>query len=186
MLIMSDSLPINLTGALECLLFMADRPLTVGELAQLLDISPPAVRQLVESLEDRYEGVRVVEVAGGFELATRPQYADYVSHLHQPAKFRLSPAAMETLAIVAYRQPVTRPEVEQLRGVNSDSVVNTLLDHELICERGFKSAPGKPMMYGTTDRFLKLFGLPSLDALPDLATFVEQAAPSLNGFVEEE
>jgi len=183
---MHNAVPPNLTGALECLLFMADRPLAVGELAQLLDITPPAVRQLLESLEDRYEGVQVVEVAGGFELATKPQYAEYMSRLRRPAQFRLSPAAMEALAIVAYRQPVTRPEVELLRGVNSDSVVNTLLDHELICERGHKNAPGKPMQYGTTDRFLKLFGLPGLDALPDLATFVEQAAPALNGFVEEE
>jgi len=182
----SESLPINLTGALECLLFMADRPLTVGELSQLLDISPPAVRQLLESLEDRYEGVHVVEVAGGFEIATRLQYAEYISRLHQPPKFRLSPAAMETLAIVAYRQPVTRPEIELLRGVNSDSVVNTLLDHELICERGYKNAPGKPMTYGTTDKFLRLFGLPDIEALPDLATFVEQAPPALDGFVDEE
>ena len=182
---MSATVPPNLTGALECLLFMADRPLTVGELSQLLEVSPPAVRQLLECLEDRYEGLQVVEVAGGFELATRPQYADYMSRLRQPARFRLSPAAMETLAIVAYRQPVTRPEIEQLRGVNSDGVVNTLLDHDLICERGYKTAPGKPMQYGTTDRFMKLFGLPSLDALPDLATFVEQAAPALDGFVKE-
>ncbi|MHB0938081.1 MAG: SMC-Scp complex subunit ScpB [Armatimonadota bacterium] len=179
-------MPINLTGALECLLFMADRPLTVGELSQMLEITPPAVRQLLESLEDRYEGVHVIEVAGGFELATRPQYADFVSRLHQPPKFRLSPAAMETLAIVAYRQPVTRPEIELLRGVNSDSVVNTLLDHDLICERGHKNAPGKPMTYGTTDKFLRLFGLPDIEALPDLATFVEQNAPTLEGFVEEE
>lgn len=182
----SESLPISLTGALECLLFMADRPLTVAELAQLLDVSPPAVRQLLESLADRYEGVHVVEVAGGFEVATRPQYADYISRLHQPPKLRLSPAAMETLAIIAYRQPVTRPEIELLRGVNSDSVVNTLLDHELICERGHKNAPGKPMTYGTTDKFLRLFGLPSIEALPDLATFVEQTPPALDGFVEDE
>lgn len=176
----------NLAGALECLLLMADRPLALGELAELLEISMPAVRQLLETLEDRYLGLRIVEVANGYELVTRPEFAEFIARLHQPPKFRISPAALETLAIVAYRQPVTRPEIEALRGVNSDSVVSTLLEHGLICERGHKNAPGKPMQYGTTDRFLKLFGLPNLNALPDLATFVEQAAPALDGFTATE
>jgi len=179
---MSEITSPNLVAALECLLFMADRPLSLGELSQLLEISLPAVRQLLEELRGRYLGVQIVEVAGGFELATRPEYAEYWRRLHQPPKFRLSPAAMETLAIVAYRQPVTKPEIEMLRGVNSDGVVHTLLDHDLICERGHKRAPGKPMMYGTTDKFLKLFGLISIESLPDLATFIEQAAPTLEGF----
>jgi len=176
---------IDLLGALECLLFMANRPLPVGELADYLGISPPAVRQLLEELPDRYRGLKLQEVAGGFELVTRPEYADYVARLYPAPKFRLSPAARETLAIIAYRQPVTRPEIEALRGVNSDSVITTLLDHELVCERGHKNAPGKPMMYGTTDKFLKQYGLASLSALPDIATFVEQQAPMLEGFTED-
>lgn len=176
----------DILGALECLLFMADRPLTLGELADLLGISTPAVRQLLECLEDRYVGIRVVEVAGGYELVTRPEYVEYVSRLHQPPKLRLSPASLETLSIVAYRQPVTRPEIEQLRGVNSDGVVSTLLEHDLICERGHKEAPGRPVLYGTTDKFLKLFGLAGLHALPDLTTFVEQETPALEGFIAEE
>lgn len=175
----------DMLGALECLLFMADRPLTLAELADLLDISIPAVRQLMENLEHRYVGLRVLEIAGGYELMTKPEYAEYVSHLHRPPKVRLSPAALETLAIVAYRQPVTRPEIEMLRGVNSDGVVSTLLEHDFICERGHKNAPGKPVMYGTTDKFLKLFGLANLGSLPDLATFVEQQPPLLQGFTEE-
>jgi segregation and condensation protein B len=172
-------------GALECLLFMAERPLPLGEMADLLDISAPAVRQLIDVLRDHYVGVMVREVAGGYELATRAEYADYVARLHRPPKLRLSPAALETIAIVAYRQPVTRPEIEALRGVNSDGVVATLLDNGLIGERGHKDAPGRPVLYGTTDRFLKLFGLASLDVLPDIATFVEQDAPALAGFVDE-
>jgi segregation and condensation protein B len=171
----------ELLGALECLLLMADRPLPLGELADYLGITPPAVRQLVECLQSRYYGMTITEVAGGFELATKPAFADYIARLHQPPRLRLSPAALETLAIVAYRQPVTRPEVELLRGVNSDRVVATLMEHGLICERGHKKAPGTPMMYGTTDKFLKLFGLASLDQLPDLAVFIEQA-PTLEGF----
>jgi segregation and condensation protein B len=155
-------------------------------MADLLDISAPAVRQLLEQLEQRYLGIQLVEVAGGFEMATKPRFAGYLARLHEPPKLRLSPAALETLAIVAYRQPVTRPEVEQLRGVNSDRVVATLQEHGFICERGHKDAPGKPMLYGTTDKFLKHFGLAAINALPDLATFMEQEAPRLDGFTGEE
>ena len=180
---MTESHPIpNLLGALECLLFMADRPLTLGELADFLGITSPAVRQLLEQLSDRCIGMMLQEVAGGFELVTRPEYAPFVSHLRRQPTFKLSVPALETLAIIAYRQPVTRPEIELLRGVNSDSVINTLLDHALICERGHKHAPGKPMMYGTTDKFLQQFRLASLDALPDITTFVEQQAPKMEGF----
>ncbi|HEX2950558.1 MAG TPA: SMC-Scp complex subunit ScpB [Armatimonadota bacterium] len=176
----------DLLGALECLLFMADHPLALGELAEYLDIPASAVRQLLERLENRYLGMKIIEVAGGYELVTKPEYAEYVSRLHEPPKLRLSPAALETLAIVAYRQPITRPEIEQLRGVNSDRVVATLQEHGLLCERGHKDAPGKPMMYGTTDKFLKHFGLADVGALPDLAMFMEQAAPPLEGFTEKE
>ena len=137
-------------------------------------------------LEHRYVGLRIAEIAGGYELVTKVVYADYLARLHRPPRLRLSPAALETLAIVAYRQPVTRPEIEMLRGVNSDGVVTTLLEHELICERGHKNAPGKPVLYGTTDKFLKLFGLANLASLPDIATFAEQVIPALEGFTPEE
>ncbi|HEY3376011.1 MAG TPA: SMC-Scp complex subunit ScpB [Armatimonadota bacterium] len=176
----------DILGALECLLFMADRPLPLGELADLLQLPAPAVRQWLERLEARYAGIQLLEVAGGYELVTKPQFAAYVSRLHEPPKIKLSPAALETLAIVAYRQPVTRPEIEQLRGVNSDRVVATLLEHGFICERGHRDTPGKPMLYGTTDMFLKQFGLASVHALPDLATFMEQETPGLDGFTGAE
>lgn len=176
----------DMLGALESMLFMADRPLSLGELSDYLNISTPAVRQLLDALSGRYLAMQIVEVCGGYQLVTRPEYAAYVAQLHQPPKVRLSPAAMETLAIVAYRQPVTRPEIEHLRGVNSDGVVHTLLDHGMICERGHKDVPGKPTLYGTTDKFLGLFGLSSLGALPDLATFVEQHALPLEGFTAED
>ena len=177
---------VEILGALECLLFMADRPLPLGELADLLEVPAPAVRQLLERLEARYAGIRLLEVAGGYEIVTKTEYADYVARLHEPPKLKLSPAALETLAIVAYRQPVTRPEIEQLRGVNSDRVVSTLQEHGFICERGHKEAAGRPMMYGTTDKFLKHFGLNTLTSLPDLATFLEQDAAGLEGYTANE
>ncbi len=176
----------DILGALECVLFMADRPLSLGELSDLLEISTPAVRQLFECLDGNYVGIHVIEVAGGYQLVTKPEYADYMRRLHEPPKLRMSPASLETLAIIAYRQPITRPEIEALRGVNSDGVVNTLLEHDLICERGHKEAPGRPMRYGTTDSFLTRFGLASITALPDIATFVEQQARPLDGFSEKE
>jgi segregation and condensation protein B len=176
----------NKLAALECLLFMADRPLPAAEIAVILEVSAPAVRQLAEELAGRYLGLQIVEVAGGYELITSKEYFPYINQLHKKPKMKLSPAALETLAIIAYRQPVTKPEVEQLRGVNSDSVVNTLLDHELIDERGHKHAPGKPMMYGTTDNFLKLYNLISLSSLPDINTFIENKPPTLAGFTEDE
>ena len=176
----------DILGALECLLFMADRPLSLGELADLLAIPIPAVRQWLEELESHYRGIRLHEVAGGFELVTRSEYASYVSRLHEPPKLKISQAAMETLAIVAYRQPVTRPEIELLRGVNSDRVVATLVEHGFLCERGQKDTPGKPMMYGSTDKFLKYFGLSGIEALPDISTFLEQVTPGLDGFTADE
>ena len=176
----------SLLGALEGLLFMADHPLTLGEIADLLDVPAPAVRQLLEQLDTRYLGIMLIEVAGGYELVTRPEYAEYIARLHEPPKLKLSAAALETLAIVAYRQPATRPEIEHLRGVNSDRVVSTLIEHGFLCERGQKETPGRPMLYGTTDKFLKHFGLASLDALPDLATFLEEKSAQLEGFTNEE
>lgn len=176
----------SLSGALEGLLFMADHPLSAAEIAELLEISAPAVRQLLEQLSNRYLGIMLQEVAGGFELVTRPEYASYIARLHQPPKLKLSSAALETLAIVAYRQPATRPEIEQLRGVNSDRVVATLLEHGFLCERGQKNTPGRPMRYGTTDKFLQYFGLSGLEALPDLATFLEEKSALMEGFTEEE
>lgn len=180
---MSES---TLSGALEGLLFMADHPLSAAELAELLDISAPAVRQLLEELAPRYLGIMLQEIAGGFELVTKPEYAHYIARLHEPPKLKLSPAALETLAIVAYRQPATRPEIEHLRGVNSDRVVATLLDHGFLCERGQKDTPGRPMRYGTTDKFLQYFGLAALEALPDLTTFLEEKGARMEGFSEEE
>ena len=175
---------LDLCAAVECLLFVSREPVPALRLAEVLGAPLEQIPLLIEELGRRLEhtGLHVVPLAGGYCLATREAYAEPVRKFLEPKPQQLSRQALETLAIVAYRQPVTRPEIELLRGVNSDSVINTLLDHDLICERGHKNTPGKPMLYGTTDMFLKLFGLAGIDALPDLLTFVEQAPPDLNGF----
>jgi segregation and condensation protein B len=165
-------------AALEAVLFMAAEPLPAAELAEILDVTPGEADQLARRLEELYagRGIQVTRVAGGYQVCTRPEYGPSVAKLHKPERFRLSRAALETLAIVAYKQPVTRPEVDAIRGVNSDSVLDTLTQYELVREAGRKEAPGRPLLYRTTDNFLGHFGLDSVDDLPRLdAIPVDQA-----------
>jgi len=155
-------------AALEAVLFMAAEPIGAAELAEILDVTPAEVDGLCGELAALFDGrgVQITRVAGGYQVATRPEYGPFVAKLHKPDRFRLSRAALETLAIVAYKQPVTRPEVEAVRGVNSDSAIDTLVQYELICEAGRKEAPGRPVLYRTTDSFLGHFGLNSVADLP--------------------
>jgi len=149
---------------------MAADPLAREEIAEILEVTPREADGLARQLEAEYadRGIQVVRIAGGYQVATRPEYGPYVAKLHKPERFRLSRAALETLAIVAYRQPVTRPEIDAIRGVNSDSAVDTLAQYELICEAGRKEAPGRPVLYRTTEQFLGHFGLNSIEDLPQL------------------
>lgn len=155
-------------AALEAVLFMAAEPISPVELAEILEVTPREVESLARQLSESYleRGLQVTRVAGGLQVCTRPEYGPVVAKLHKPERFRLSRAALETLAIVAYKQPVTRPEVEAIRGVNSDSAIETLAQYQLICEAGRKEAPGRPMLYRTTESFLGHFGLNSVEDLP--------------------
>jgi segregation and condensation protein B len=155
-------------AALEAVLFMAAEPIGATELAEILDVTPAGAEALCRELAAVFEGrgVQIARVAGGYQVATRPEYGPYVAKLHKPERFRLSRAALETLAIIAYKQPVTRPEVEAVRGVNSDSAIDTLTQYQLVCEAGRKEAPGRPVLYRTTDSFLGHFGLNSVEDLP--------------------
>lgn len=157
-------------AALEAVLFMAADPLPPAELAEILGVTPGEADRLACRLDAACagRGLQVSRVAGGYQVCTRPEYGPFVAKLHKPERFRLSRAALETLAIVAYKQPVTRPEVDALRGVNSDSVLDTLVQYQLVCEAGRKEAPGRPVLYRTTDDFLGHFGLNSVDDLPKL------------------
>jgi len=173
--------------ALEAVLFMAAEPLSFADLAEILELTAHQAEALVAQLEANYSsgGLQVQKVAGGYQVVTRPEFARYVAKLHQPERFRLSRAALETLAIVAYKQPVTRPEIDAIRGVNSDSPLDTLLQYELVREAGRKEAPGRPVLYRTTESFLGRFGLnsiadlPRLDAIPTDEAEVQIAAASL-------
>ena len=163
--------------ALEAVLFMAAEPLEAAELAEILEVTPAEFEALAQELEARYHdgGLQVTRIAGGLQVATRPEYGRFVARLHEPARFRLSRAALETLAIVAYRQPVTRPEIDLIRGVNSASPLDTLVQYELVCEAGRKETPGRPVLYCTTVGFLGHFGLNSIEDLPRLDSIPAEA-----------
>jgi len=163
----------------EALIFAAEGPIKAERMAEALDVSLADIREAIEALEvdyaERPRGFFLQEVAGGYQLRTRPEYAEYLRKLGRSRPFRFSRPALESLAIIAYRQPVTRSEVEYLRGVDSGSVLKTLLEKRLIRILGKKDVPGKPMIYGTTREFLELFGLPDLSSLPTLNEFSELA-----------
>jgi len=152
--------------------FAAGRPLTVPELAGGLERSEEETQRLVGRLRDALEaglhGVALEEVAGGWRLIVHPRFVEPVRRTLRPRPPRLSAAALEVLAIVAYHQPVTRPEVEAMRGKNSDAVIEGLLERGLVEIVGEKPVVGRPRLYGTTQRFLEVFGLASLEDLPPL------------------
>jgi segregation and condensation protein B len=158
-------------GQLEALLFASDAPLPVERIAEVLEIDAAAAAAAVAALRAACDlpgrGLAVVEVGGGVRLVTRPEHAPVLLSLQRlRLKSRLSRAAVETLAIVAYRQPISRPEIEQLRGVGTESVLTHLLERRLLRVVGRKATPGRPVLYGTTREFLEHFGLRDLEDLP--------------------
>jgi len=162
---------LELTSLIESLLFVADAPVMPAQLAAALDVEPKAVEEALDQLAADYQqrGLRLQRKAGRVQLVTAPEAASAVERfLGLELSSKLSPAALETLAIVAYRQPVTRAQVEAIRGVNSDSVLRTLINKGLIEEVGRLEQVGRPILYGTTFEFLQYFGLQDLQDLPPL------------------
>ncbi len=171
----------DLPGALEALLFVTDQPVSTVTLAEMLEcdasLAESALLALQEQLSSGNRGIQLREVAGGWRLFTHPAYHELIEkYIVSWDTRKLSAAAMETLAIVAYSQPVTRGQVASIRGVNSDSPVNSLVEKGLLREMGTADAPGNPVLYGTTRTFLEKFGLRSVADLPDLAQFVPDEA----------
>jgi segregation and condensation protein B len=164
-----------LDAVLECFLFVSPEPVTPSQVAAVLEIDERAARDALEGLRERYpaRGLQVLRVAGGYQLCTRPEHAEPMARFLRPPAQRLSRPALETLAVIAYRQPVTQPELEAIRGVNSTGVVKTLLERGLIVEKGRKETVGRPILYVTTDQFLKHFGLKDLTELPLLEESLE-------------
>lgn len=165
---------------IEGLIFASETPISLEQLSQILEpegLDKQAVRKAVAdlavSLEQGNRAVHVVEIAGGYRLVTHKDLGIWIKKLSRPKKVRLSPASLEVLAIIAYKQPVTTPEIESIRGVNSAGVIKTLLDRNLIKITGRMDAVGNPIMYATTREFLEYFGLRSLKDLPTLKEFQE-------------
>lgn len=169
----------ELTGILEALLFMVADPLPIHRIAALLGTVPKqeieqALMRLKEDYAQEGRGLHLAEIAGGYRIVTKPDYAPWIKRLDKvKAPAKLSRSALESLAIIAYRQPIVRGEIEQIRGVETSGVLRTLLERKLVRIVGRKEEPGRPIMYGTTKFFLEHFGLRDLSQLPPLREFKE-------------
>ncbi len=153
----------------EGLIFASERSLSAQDIATILEVENAIVESLVDEIREVYRrgALEIRNVGGGYQVVTKPELAPWIEKLGRPVvSAPLSAASTETLAIVAYQQPVTKAEIEQIRGVRSDSAVNSLLERELICELGRKAGPGRPILYGCTEKFFEHFGLRSVDELP--------------------
>jgi segregation and condensation protein B len=170
----------DIKSAVESLIFIANKPLTIDEIRQIFDnLEPSKIRAIADNLMEEYDsrsgGVRIVEIAGGFLMVTAPENAPTLKSFYKIKNTeKLSGPSLETLAIVAYKQPVTRIDIETIRGVNVDGVVKNLLEKNLIRVVGRKEVIGRPFVYGTTRLFLDYFGLKSLTELPRIEEFAQQ------------
>lgn len=161
----------NAEAIIESILFTMGRSVTVGELAGVLEQDEDTTRKLVHQMMDKYaseeRGVQIIELDDAFQMCTKPETYDAIIKLtHQPKKHVLTDVMLETLSIIAYKQPVTRAVIEQIRGVSSDHAINRLVEYGLVCEAGRLDAPGRPILFGTTEEFLRTFGLKSQEELP--------------------
>lgn len=200
---------LELKHIVEALIFASDEPIDIGTLVNIIKSVNKDFEELelysqvenaIEELNEFYEanGVafRIIKIAKGYQFATRPEFSRYVGFMNtERRQKRLSQAALETLAIIAYKQPITKPEIERIRGVNADYILSTLLEKNLICIKGRAETVGRPLLYGTTDEFLKYFGISDISDLPkpreieeilNDETFLEQKKRLLMNLIEDE
>lgn len=181
----------RLRSVLESLLFAAETPLTVHRLSEVLGgIEKKEIVSVLEELQAEYEtagrGFRLIEVAGGYQMRTPKENADWVKSLFRGRPARISRATLETLAIIAYKQPIIRAEIEAIRGVDVDGVLSTLLERRLVRIVARKDVPGRPFLYGTTTEFLELFNLKDLSNLPTLKEMEEMTLSPVNSDLSSE
>ena len=169
----------ELKKIIEALLFTSEKPITIEQMKEVIEeVETKEIKASLAEIMGEYDTLgrsfKVYEVAGGYQMVTAPEFADYLKKFYRvKSKDKLSKPALETLAVIAYRQPITKAEIEDIRGVNVDGVVETLADRSMIKITGRKDAPGRPILYGTTKEFLERFGLSSLNELPKLGEFTE-------------
>ena len=169
-----ETVEINrLESAIEAILFTMGDSVELGKIASAIEHDEETTRKIVHQMMDKYQaedrGIQIVELEDSFQLCTKKQNYDYLIRIaKQPRRYVLTDVLLETLSIIAYKQPVTKLEVEKIRGVKSDHAVNKLVDYNLACEVGRLDAPGKPLLFGTTEEFLRRFSIQSVDDLPVL------------------
>jgi len=170
----------EIKSIVEGLLFVAGDAVPIKELCDIINIDEPTLRkiinQMIDSFNDENRGIRIIEVNNCYQFSTKPEHYEYIERLVKPQNRQgLSQASLETLAIIAYKQPITKAQVDYIRGVKSESCFSRLVEKELIHDVGRMDGPGRPMLYGTTDNFLKLFGLKSIKELPTLKPLTDEA-----------
>ncbi|SDC01325.1 MULTISPECIES: SMC-Scp complex subunit ScpB [unclassified Candidatus Frackibacter] len=163
---------------IEALLFTTSEPLHIKEIKEVTELGARKIKEIIKEIRDDYDnpnrGVQLLDVNGGYQIRTKPEYEEYIKELHKPEiNNRLTQASLETLTIVAYKQPVTRAEVQDIRGVNVEKPLKTLQKRGLVIELGRKETIGNPIIYGTSDKFLEYFGLNDLSELPSPQDFSE-------------
>lgn len=167
-----DTLEINkLEGVIEAILFTMGDSVELGKIAAAIGHDEDTTRKIIHRMMDKYaaddRGVRILELENSFQMCTKKEMYEYLIRIaKQPKKYVLTDVLLETLSIIAYKQPVTKLEVEKIRGVKSDHAVNKLVEFDLVCEVGRLDAPGRPLLFGTTEEFLRRFGVQSVDELP--------------------
>ena len=175
----------TLAAAIETIIFMSDRPVAIGKIKKTIDANMPlrpiydAISNLQENYEQKHHGIRLVEVAEGYQFRTKLNYASYVETINKSTSFTLSPTALEVLAIIAYRQPISRTEVDRMRGVDSSHIVRALMDKRLVSIAGRSDELGRPTTYKTTPEFLEFFNLNSIEDLPPESELVEMTKSNI-------
>ena len=184
-----NSIEINkLEGIIEAILFTMGESVELKKIAAAIEHDESTTRKVIHQMMDKYQsedrGIRIVELEDSFQMCTKTEYYDYLIRIaKQPKRYALTEVQLETLSIIAYKQPVTKLEIEKIRGVKSDHAVNKLVEYNLVCEKGRLDAPGRPLLFGTTEEFLRRFSVQSVDELPGLDS--EQMA-SFKSEAEEE
>lgn len=163
----------NYEAVIESILFTMGDSVELSKLAEVLELDKKEVKDIIEQMQKNYEaedsGITITELDGAYQMCTKPQMYDYLIKVaKQPKHYALTDVLLETLSIIAYKQPITRAEIEKIRGVSCSHAVSRLVDYNLVCELGRLDAPGRPLLFGTTEEFLRTFGVSSIEELPIL------------------
>ena len=181
-------------AVIEGLLFAAGDSVEIDRIADIIEMDKKTTKEIISKMMDDYNiekrGIKIIQLGSSYQMCTKPEYFDYIQRLAEPKRMQnLSNAAMEVLSIIAYRQPVTRAMIESIRGVSCDAIINRLIERNLIEETGRLDVPGRPMIFGTTEEFLRSFGVADLTELPDydkIATEPQYKQQTMEGILNNE